>query len=84
MRFQGRTVLITGASSGIGAALARRFAAEDAHLVLTARRLEKLGEVAASLPRPHGDVRILECDVTRDGQLDEVVAQVQRSGAKLD
>ncbi len=84
MRFQGRTVLITGASSGIGAALARRFAAEGAHLVLTARRLEKLGEVAASLPEPHGDVRILECDVTRDGQLDEVVAQVQRSGAKLD
>ena len=84
MRFQGRTVLITGASSGIGAALARRFAAEGAHLVLTARRLDKLGEVAASLPEPHGDVRILECDVTRDGQLDDVVAQVQRSGAKLD
>lgn len=77
MRFAGRTVLITGASAGIGAALASRFAAEGAHLVLAARRLDKLQEVAASLPQPHGDVRLAQCDVTRDGDLERELAPVR-------
>jgi len=84
MRFKGRTVLITGASSGIGAALARRFAAEGADLVLTARRLGKLENIAASLPEPHGAVRVFECDVTQDGPLDDVVRALKRAGAKID
>jgi short-subunit dehydrogenase len=84
MRFDGRTVLITGASSGIGAALARRFAQLGANLVLTARRRGKLEEVAASLPQPHGEVRLLECDVTEDGALERVVAEVCGAGRALD
>lgn len=84
MRFTGRTVLITGASSGIGAALANRFAAEGAHLVLAARRRDKLEQVAAGLPTPHGEVRIVQCDVTRDGEIDDMVAELQRLGATID
>ena len=49
MRFTGKTVLITGAGSGIGAAAARRFASEGANVVLNGRRAEKLAEVAAGL-----------------------------------
>jgi short-subunit dehydrogenase len=84
VRFAGRTVLITGASAGIGAALARRFAAEGANLVLAARRLDKLREVEASLPSPRGAVLLAECDVTRDGSVEAVVARVESSGGKLD
>jgi meso-butanediol dehydrogenase/(S,S)-butanediol dehydrogenase/diacetyl reductase len=47
MRFTDKTVLITGAGSGIGAATARRFAEEGANVVLNGRRAAKLEEVAA-------------------------------------
>lgn len=49
MRLKGRVVLLTGASSGIGWAAARAFAAEGAALALLARRADKLEELAASL-----------------------------------
>lgn len=83
-RFHGRTVFITGASSGIGAALARRFAAEGADLALAARRTERLEDVARSLPEPHGRVHIFQCDVTRDGDLEAAVAELRRAGGQID
>lgn len=49
----GRTALITGASKGIGAACAERLAAEGCHLVLTARSLPALEELAARLRTAH-------------------------------
>jgi len=49
MRFEDQTVIVTGASSGIGAAAARRFAAEGANVVLCARGEERLEEVAAAI-----------------------------------
>jgi serine 3-dehydrogenase len=64
-RLIGKRVLITGASSGIGASCARAFAAHGAHLVLAARREERVDEVAKSLTRAHGiDARAYRLDVT--------------------
>ena len=49
-RFADKTVWITGASSGIGAALAKSFAADGAHIILSGRRVDALQSVADTLP----------------------------------
>lgn len=61
---QQRTALITGASSGIGAACARRFAASGARLILCARRLERLEQLREELQNSHqSEILCLELDV---------------------
>jgi short-subunit dehydrogenase len=82
VRFTGQTVFITGASAGIGAALARRFAAEGAQLVLTARRVDKLEEIAVRLPQQR--TRSFVCDVTREGDLEAAIEEVVRGGCGVD
>lgn len=63
-RVSGKLALVTGASSGIGEACARRLAAEGAHLALWARREERLTQLGTELERAHGSsVRIAAVDV---------------------
>lgn len=63
MRVQDQVAIITGASSGIGAAIARLFAAEGARLVLASRSEDGLKEVARTLGLPAGRVLVVPTDV---------------------
>ncbi|HOQ88837.1 MAG TPA: SDR family NAD(P)-dependent oxidoreductase, partial [Candidatus Hydrogenedentes bacterium] len=63
-RFDGMTVLITGASSGIGEALAREFSRQGASVALLARRRERLDALKNELEAAGGKAAVFPCDVT--------------------
>jgi len=78
---KGRIAVITGASSGIGAALAELLAAEGVHVVLGARRRERLEEVAERARSRGVTALAIECDVTRRDQAESLIhAAVDRVG----
>ena len=77
----GSTVLITGASSGIGAALAREFVRRGARVALVARRVEQLQALASELRAAGGQASAHRGDVTADGDIARVVAELAGEGA---
>jgi serine 3-dehydrogenase len=85
MKLNDTTVLITGASSGIGAASARAFAEAGANLILAARRIERLSETAEHLCEAHDiNVRAIELDVRNRGTVEVFVDDLLREGIAID
>lgn len=79
-----RVVFITGASSGIGEALARECARRGAHVVLAARRADRLQKLAAEIQSMGRKALAVECDVTRDGDPERAIAQAVAEFGRID
>lgn len=80
----GKTVMITGASSGIGAAAARLLAAEGAAVVLMARRAERLHELVEDITADGGRAVAAPGDVTSPADVERAVAKAVETYGSLD
>jgi NAD(P)-dependent dehydrogenase (short-subunit alcohol dehydrogenase family) len=83
-RLAGRVALITGASRGIGAAVARRIAGEGAHVVLAARTVGGLDEVDDAIRATGGSATLVPVDLRDFIKIDELAARLFDRWGRLD
>ena len=69
LKLKGKSVLITGASKGIGKAIAEAFAAEGARVALTARSKNELDSLAAAIRARGGEALAMAADVTNAAEV---------------
>ncbi len=83
-RLDGKVAIITGGNSGVGAATAELFAKEGAKVVISARRLPQLEEVAAKITEAGGEVLAVPTDVSKVEDVENLVAKAVEKFGKID
>ncbi len=83
-RLQGRISVVTGASRGLGAAIAKRFAGEGSHVVLVARTVGGLEEVDDAIRAAGGAATLVPLDLTEFDRIDEMGAALARRFGRID
>ena len=81
---EGTVALVTGASSGIGAATARQLSATGAAVALAARRKDRLETLANEIGEAGGTALVIECDVTKQEEATEAVEHTVSEPGRLD
>lgn len=84
MKLEGRVAVITGGSSGIGAVLAKKLAAEGAAVSLAARRRDRLEAVARDIAQAGGRALALHCDVSVREDAEELIHHTVRELGRID
>lgn len=79
-QWRGKTALITGASSGIGAAAARKLAGEGLTVLLAARRLDRLQALAEQIQTSGGQARVMAADLSVEAERAAVFAWAEAAG----
>ena len=83
--WRGKWALVSGASSGIGWAIAEELAAGGAHLVLTARRRQRLAQLRRKLRSAHGvEIKVLAADLAEPHAPQEIFAFTGERGITID
>jgi short-subunit dehydrogenase len=82
--FRGKWALVTGASSGIGVALARELASHGSKLILTARRKDRLETLAAELAAKGTEVRIVVADLNNPAAPQRIFEETEGAGLTVD
>lgn len=82
-RFQARTMLVTGGSSGLGRACARALGAEGARVAIAGRRRARLDETAAAIRQDGGEALVLEGDVRDQAVCERWVAETESAFGPL-
>jgi short-subunit dehydrogenase len=85
MKLEGRTALVTGASSGIGSEFARQLGAMGATLVISARRKERLDALAEEIREQHGvEVRVVVADLSDPAAAARMFDELEGEGTAID
>src|ERR1041385_139547 len=79
-----RVAFVTGASRGIGAAIAQRLAKDGLHVVAVARSADKLNEVVAQIKSEGGSAEALTCDIADAKALTEAIERITETHGRLD
>jgi len=79
-----RVAFVTGASRGIGAAIAQRLAKDGLHVIAVARSADKLNEVVSQIKSEGGSAEALTCDIADPKALTEAIEKVTESHGRLD
>jgi 3-oxoacyl-[acyl-carrier protein] reductase len=80
----GQVALVTGASRGLGEAVAKALGASGARVVCVARNVEKLGDTVESIIAAGGAAEAFPCDVTNSASVNELVEKIEATLGRLD
>ena len=81
---KGKTAIVTGASSGLGVTFAQALAEAGANLEITARRLDKLSQVAVDLRKLGVKARAFQCDVSNEDQVKALLSDTVGTFGRVD
>jgi NAD(P)-dependent dehydrogenase (short-subunit alcohol dehydrogenase family) len=84
INFEGKIALVTGASSGLGARFAKVLAEAGAHVVLAARRVERLKELRAEIESHGGAASVVTLDVTDYASIKSAIAHAETEAGPID